>query len=93
MKRLFVVVASVAMLACAAATGALAGEVKGPPGTINNTNETGALNHANSACAADREDTWKGPRSKCVDHFAAGNAMTMTSATHHEKRRRLGGPQ
>ena len=52
MKRLFVVVASVAMLACAAATGALAGEVKGPPGTINNTNETGALNHANSACAA-----------------------------------------
>jgi hypothetical protein len=31
---------------------ALAGEVKGPPGTINNTNETGALDHANSACAA-----------------------------------------
>ena len=30
----------------------LAGEVKGPPGTINNTNETGALDHANSACAA-----------------------------------------
>ena len=31
---------------------ALAGEVKGPPGVINNTNETGALAHANSACAA-----------------------------------------
>jgi hypothetical protein len=30
----------------------LAGEVKGPPGVINNTNETGALQHANSACAA-----------------------------------------
>ena len=34
------------------ASGALAGEVKGPPGTMNNTNETGALMHANSACAA-----------------------------------------
>ena len=31
---------------------ATAGEVKGPPGTVNNTNETGALDHANSACAA-----------------------------------------
>ncbi len=29
-----------------------AGEVKGPPGVIDNTNETGALDHANSACAA-----------------------------------------
>jgi hypothetical protein len=29
-----------------------AGEVKGPPGTLNNTNLTGALAHANSACAA-----------------------------------------
>ena len=27
----------------------LAGEVKGPPGTLNNTNVTGALEHANSA--------------------------------------------
>jgi hypothetical protein len=34
------------------ASPALAGEVKGPPGTPNNTNETGALDHANSACAA-----------------------------------------
>ena len=31
---------------------ALAGEVKGPPGVLNNTNVTGALEHANSACAA-----------------------------------------
>ena len=35
-----------------AAGGAFAGEVKGPPGTPDNTNETGALDHANSACAA-----------------------------------------
>jgi hypothetical protein len=52
MKRLLVVTLSVAALTGAAATGALAGEVKGPPGTVNNTNETGALDHANSACAA-----------------------------------------
>lgn len=49
MKRLLVVVTSVVALA---AGGAFAGEVKGPPGTLNNTNETGALKHANSACAA-----------------------------------------
>jgi hypothetical protein len=49
MKRLLIVAATVAVLA---AGGAFAGEVKGPPGTLNNTNETGALDHANSACAA-----------------------------------------
>ena len=49
MKRLFVVAASCAVLTVG---GAFAGEVKGPPGTLNNTNETGALAHANSACAA-----------------------------------------
>ena len=52
MKRLLVVAASTAVLVVAGASGAFAGEVKGPPGTINNTNETGALDHANSACAA-----------------------------------------
>jgi hypothetical protein len=52
MKRLIVVAASVAVFVVAGATGALAGEVKGPPGVVNNTNETGALDHANSACAA-----------------------------------------
>ncbi len=49
MKRLLVAAASAVVLA---AGGAFAGEVKGPPGTLNNTNETGALAHANSACAA-----------------------------------------
>jgi hypothetical protein len=49
MRRLLVVGAAVVVLAAA---GAFAGEVKGPPGTINNTNETGALDHARSACAA-----------------------------------------
>lgn len=49
MRRLLALGASVAMLA---AGPAFAGEVKGPPGTLNNTNETGALDHANSACAA-----------------------------------------
>jgi len=51
MKRLLVVAASVAALVAASAGGALAGEVKGPPGTLNNTNQTGAPSHANSACA------------------------------------------
>jgi hypothetical protein len=47
MTRLLVA-ASVAVLA---AGGAFAGEVKGPPGQLNNTNETGAPFHANSNCA------------------------------------------
>ena len=49
MRRLLAIGASVAMLA---SVPVFAGEVKGPPGTANNTNETGALDHANSACAA-----------------------------------------
>ena len=48
MKRLLAIGASVALLAGTA----LAGEVKGPPGQKDNTNTTGALDHANSACAA-----------------------------------------
>jgi hypothetical protein len=61
-KRLLMVVISGAVLVAAGASGALAGEVKGPPGTpcggdtgvtcTHNTNTTGALDHANSACAA-----------------------------------------
>jgi hypothetical protein len=39
-------------IAAAGAGSAFAGEVKGPPNQPNNTNETGALAHANSACAA-----------------------------------------
>ena len=49
MRRLIVVATAVVVFA---AGGAFAGEVKGPPGTENNTNETGALDHAKSACAA-----------------------------------------
>jgi len=49
MKRLLVIATSVVALGVG---GAFAGEVKGPPGTLNNTNETAALAHANSACAA-----------------------------------------
>jgi opacity protein-like surface antigen len=52
MKRLFITAASVFLLVGAASSAALAGEVKGPPNQLNNTNETGALDHANSACAA-----------------------------------------
>ena len=52
MKRLLVVSASVAVLAGAGASAAFAGEVRGPPNQLNNTNTTGALDHANSACAA-----------------------------------------
>jgi hypothetical protein len=49
MRRLCVVAIVVAVLTSG---GAFAGEVKGPPGTHDNTNTTGALDHANSACAA-----------------------------------------
>jgi hypothetical protein len=61
MKRILSVAASVAVLAAAAASGALAGEVKGPPGTPcggdtgvtcqPSFNDTAAPSHANSACA------------------------------------------
>ena len=51
MRRLLVVATSVAMLVAAGAGGAVAGEVKGPPGTANNTSETGAPSNANSNCA------------------------------------------
>ena len=52
MRRLAVVAVSAAVLAGTGASTAFAGEVKGPPNQPNNTNETGALAHANSACAA-----------------------------------------
>lgn len=64
--RLLAVAACVAAVVGVGASSALAGEVKGPPGVpcdksipqnmpghcVHNTNETGALDHANSACAA-----------------------------------------
>jgi hypothetical protein len=48
MRRLLVAAAAAAVLAAGAA---IAGEVKGPPGTINNTDATAAPDHANSACS------------------------------------------
>jgi hypothetical protein len=51
-KRLLAVALCAVAFVSISATGALAGEVKGPPGVINNTNDTAALAHANSACAA-----------------------------------------
>jgi hypothetical protein len=53
MLRRFCAAAFCAVALVAGSAGqAFAGEVKGPPGTPDNTNETGALDHANSACAA-----------------------------------------
>ena len=52
MKRFAAIALCAAAFMGVSAGGALAGEVKGPPGTVNNTNETGALDHARSACAA-----------------------------------------
>lgn len=51
MKPPFGVAVCVAVLAGAGASGALAGEVKGPPGTPYNTNDTAAPANANSDCA------------------------------------------
>src|SRR3954447_19278129 len=52
MKRFFAIAVCAVALTGVSVGPALAGEVKGPPGTVNNTNETGALDHANSICAA-----------------------------------------
>ena len=52
LKRFLVVAFCAAAVVGLAPQSAFAGEVKGPPGTLNNTNTTGALDHANSACAA-----------------------------------------
>jgi len=52
MERRLTVAISAVVLVAATASGAFAGEVKGPPNQKDNTNTTGALDHANSACAA-----------------------------------------
>ena len=53
MKRFLVAAILVAGVVVAPASGALAGEVKGPSRPeVHNTNTTGALDHARSACAA-----------------------------------------
>jgi hypothetical protein len=51
-RRLFSAMAAALLVVALGASTVLAGEVKGPPNQINNTNSTGALDHANSACAA-----------------------------------------
>ena len=51
-RRLFSVICAAVLVFALGASTVLAGEVKGPPNQINNTNRTGALAHANSACAA-----------------------------------------
>ena len=51
-RRLFSTMAAALLVVALGASTVLAGEVKGPPNQINNTNTTGALDHANSACAA-----------------------------------------
>ena len=50
-RSLLAVAVCATALAGVGASGALAGEVKGPPGQEDNTNTTGAPEHANSACA------------------------------------------
>lgn len=50
--RLLRAVFAALLLVALGTSSVLAGEVKGPPNQANNTNETGALEHANSACAA-----------------------------------------
>ena len=52
MKGFGIAVSVAAIVLSLGASAAFAGEVKGPPGQIDNTNTTGALEHANSACAA-----------------------------------------
>jgi hypothetical protein len=52
LRRISAVAACAAGFVALSAGTAMAGEVKGPPGTVNNVNETAALAHANSACAA-----------------------------------------
>jgi hypothetical protein len=52
MKRFGAAVSVAAVVLTLSVSVALAGEVKGPPGQIDNTNTTGALEHARSACAA-----------------------------------------
>jgi hypothetical protein len=47
-----VTAASALLLVGAASSAAIASEIKGPPGTLDSTNVTGALDHAQSACAA-----------------------------------------
>ena len=55
MRRLLLAAVLAALMVMASAGAAFAGEVKGPSthgSLVHNTNKTGALDHANSICAA-----------------------------------------
>jgi len=60
MRRYLTAAVLAVLMVMASAGAAFAGEVKGPPGdgTTHNTNVTGALDHANSACAASGLNDW-----------------------------------
>ena len=51
MRRLLVGAGVVVLLGASGVSMAFAGEVKGPPGTIANTNVTGIIGNARSECA------------------------------------------
>jgi hypothetical protein len=51
-RRLLSAVFAALLVLAIGGSAVLAGEVKGPPNQINNTNTTGAVGIANSACAA-----------------------------------------
>lgn len=50
-QQLFAISVCAVLFAGASMSNAFAGEVKGPPGTLDNTDFTGAPEHANSNCA------------------------------------------
>jgi hypothetical protein len=52
LRRLFSAISAAALVFAIGASTVLAGEVKGPPNQTDNTNYTGAVGIANSACAA-----------------------------------------
>ena len=52
LTRIALAISSAAVVLSLTASLAMAGEVKGPPNQIDNTNVTGAVGKANSACAA-----------------------------------------
>jgi hypothetical protein len=86
MKRLCVVIASLALLVGAVASGAYAGEVKGPPGTpgVAGSNEgkpTGAVENSNSICYTNGLNDMKdGPLDNITQ--TAGNQGSPGEAGH-----------
>ena len=60
MRRVLIVAVLAGLMVVSTAGAAFAGEVKGPSGdpSVHNTNTTGALDHANSACAASGLNDW-----------------------------------